>query len=166
MRLMTGVAERAAGVFGRHYLGEASGFGRVFFVAAPAEVGHVRQLRLVRRRVVRQGVDRLRSMAGFAGDVCVLSRCARFGLVVVAHDALVLPGVGNGAGADPFQGGRVVVPVFAKGFRNERGADHQKDGESGQQNGRGTDQVSRIPKKLTQRHYPPFQGTCKCCGTA
>ncbi len=141
-------------MLGRDHLGKASGFGRIFFMTAPAEVGHVGQGRFVRRGIVSQGVRRLRAMARLAGDMCVLSRSADCGLLIVAHDALVLPGVVHRALANPLQGRRVVMTVFSEGFRNECSADSQEDAETGQQNQGGADQVSGFPKKLTQAETP------------
>ena len=98
MRLVAGVAGRAAGVLGGGYLRKALRLGGVLFVAAAAEVGDIGQFGNVRRGIV--GVLRQRAMARFAGDVGVFAGGASLGFVVVAHHAGVLPGVGDGVGAD------------------------------------------------------------------
>src|SRR5579863_6220241 len=84
VRLMARVAQHAAGVFGRDYLREAFGFGRVLLMAAAAKVGHVGELGLVGRRIVSRCMQRLRTVARLAGHMGVPARGARFALVLVA----------------------------------------------------------------------------------
>src|ERR1035438_3864667 len=93
VRLMARIAGHAAGVFGGGHLREVGGLGGVLFVAPAAEVGDIGQLGDVGGGV--GGMLGEGTMAGFAGDVGVLAGGAGFGLVIVAHDALVLAGVGE-----------------------------------------------------------------------
>ena len=50
------------------------------------------------------GVFGLGAVAGFAGDMGVRAGGADFGLILVAEDAGVLAGVGDGLGADGVEG--------------------------------------------------------------
>ena len=108
----------------RSYLGEALGLGGILFVAAPAKVGHIRQLGNVGGWVV--SVLGQRSMAGLAGDVCMLPPTMRLGLRIVALEALLMPGVGDGASADHIQRARPVMSVFPKIFRHYDSPDDQE----------------------------------------
>lgn len=142
MRLMAGVAEHAARVLRGSDLREAVRLGCVFFVAPPAEVGDVGELRLVSRRVVGGGVLRLRSVTGFAGDVGVAAGGADLGLVVVAKRAGVLAGVRDGPLPDHVERRRPVMAIFAESFRNDGGANYQKKTEPGQEHERWADQMA------------------------
>ena len=130
MRLMAAGAEGASGVLGGDHLGKASGLGGVLFVAAPAEVGHVGEDGLMRGGVVRIRVSGLRSVAGFASDVRVFAGSAHPGLVVVAHHASILTGVGDGMLADDGEGRGVIVAVLAEGLGNEGRTDEKEGCES------------------------------------
>jgi len=85
------IAGHASGMLDGRYLGEGSWLGRVSFVAAPAEVGDVGQLRNVCRGVV--GVLRQGPMTRFARYVSVSSGRACGGFGVMADDAGGLPGI-------------------------------------------------------------------------
>ncbi len=82
-------------MFGRNHLRKDSGLGRIFFMAAAAEVGDIGKLRLVRRRIVGSGVQVLGTMACLAGDARVLSGGTGFALIVMAQEAGILARVGN-----------------------------------------------------------------------
>jgi hypothetical protein len=101
-------------------------------VATPAEVGDVGQLRNVRRGIV--GVLRQWPVTGFARHVSVFAGCTRFGLVVMAENAGVLPRVRDGMLPDQAQRTRAVVAVLSKSFGDNRAAYHQKYNQTGQQN--------------------------------
>jgi len=152
---MARVAQHAAGVFGRDYLREAFGFGRVLLMAAAAKVGHVGELGLVGRRIVSRRVQRLRTVARLAGHMGVPARGARFALVLVAEQAHVLPGVGNRALPDGIQRTRAIVTKAAEPFGDHRRANYQKQTEPGQQYQRGANQMARVPK---QKGSPFGQG--------
>ena len=114
MRLMARIAEHAAGVLGGGHLREGRRLGRILFVTLAAEVGDIGELGDVGGGVVcmlREG-----TVAGFAGDVGVLTGGAGFGLVIVAQNALVLASVSDGALPDFRQRGGAVVPVLPKGL--------------------------------------------------
>ena len=132
MRLVTGVAGRAAGVLGGDDLGEPLGLGGVLFVAAAAEVGDVGKFGDDGAGVV--GVGGKGTVAGFAGDVGVLAGGASLGFVIMAQDAGVLSGVGDGALADGVQGAGAVVAVLTEVFRDDGAADGQEEAESGEEN--------------------------------
>ncbi len=123
------VAGHAAGMLGGDHLGKVSWLGGVLFMATPAEVGDVGQLRNVGRGIV--GVLRQGSMAGLAGDMGMFARGACFGFVVMAEYAGVLPGVGDGVLANQRKRARAVVAVLAKSFGDNRAAYHQKHRQAG-----------------------------------
>jgi len=107
------------------HLVEALGLGGILFVAAPAKVGHIGQLGNVGGGVVSvlgQG-----SVTGLAGDLRMHSATVRLGLLIVALEALLMPGVGDGAGADQCERAGAVVSVFPKVFGNDDGPDEEKD---------------------------------------
>ena len=91
MRLVTSVANHALGVRDGIHLGEAFRLGGVFFMAAPAEVGDVRQLGDIGDGVV--SVFAQGAVAGLAIYTRMLSPAMHLGLVIVAEDALVVAGV-------------------------------------------------------------------------
>jgi hypothetical protein len=157
MGLVADVAQRAPRMLSRNYLGKTRGFRRILFVTSPAKVGDIGQGRLMRRRVVRLSVSRLRPMAGFASHMGVLPGIVHLGLIRMAHIALLMPGIRNGLLTNGIERARIVVAVLAESFRNECGAGDEENAKSGQQHGRGADQVAGIAKKLT--HAAPFQGT-------
>jgi hypothetical protein len=130
--LMALIAGHPAGMLDGRHLGEASWLGRVFFVAAPAEVGDVRQLRNVRRGIVR--VLRQRSMTRFARYVSVLAGGTRLGFVVMAKNARVLPGERDGPLPGHGQRTRAIVAVLSESLGDNRAAYHQKYGQASQQN--------------------------------
>jgi hypothetical protein len=138
--LVARIAEHAPGVFGRDHLREARWFGRILLMTAPAQVGDIGQLRHVGHWVVR--MFREGAMAGFAGDVRVLSHRARLSLIVVAEHARVLPGKSHGTRPDGIECGWAVVPVLAKPFGNDKGTDEQENAKDGRQNDRWPDQMS------------------------
>ena len=116
MRLMARIAEHAAGVLGGGHLREGGRLSCVLFVAPAAEVGDIGELGDVGGGVI--GMLGEGTVAGFAGDVGVLTGGASFGLVIVAQNALVLAGVGDGALTDFRQRSGAVMPVLPKGLGN------------------------------------------------
>ena len=146
------VAGHAAGMLGGHHLGKAWWLGRVFFVATPAEVGDVGQLRNVRRGIV--GVLRQGPMTGFARYVSVFAGGACLGFVIMAKNAGVLPGVRDGPLPDQRKGTRAIVAVLSKRFGDNRAAHHQKCGHTGQQNQGRANQMTSVPQQTA--HYSLF----------
>jgi hypothetical protein len=137
------IADHAAGMLGGGHLGKGSWLGRVFFVAAPAEAGDVGQLRNVRRGIV--GMLRQSAMTGFARYVSVLAGCARFGLVIMAEHAGVLPRVSDGPLPDQGERTGAIVTILSKRFGDNRAAHHQKNGKTGQQNQGRANQMTCVP---------------------
>jgi hypothetical protein len=147
------VAGHAAGMLRGNDLGESSWFGGVFFVATPAEVGDVGQLRNVRRGIV--GMLRQGPMTGFARHVSVLAGGARFGFVIMAEDAGVLPGVRDGPLPHQRKGTRAIVAVLSKRFGDNRAAHHQKYNHTGQQNQGRANQMTCVPHQSAHRSLFP-----------
>ena len=148
MWLVAGIAGHAAGVRYGGHLREVLGFGGVFLVAAAAKVGHLGQFGSDGARVV--GVFGQWTMAGFASDVGMFAGGAKLGLVVVAHDAGILPGVVDGVGADQVEGARTVVAVFAEVLRHDSGSNDEKDTHGGNQDQGRADRVSPFIKQSAQ----------------
>jgi hypothetical protein len=148
--LVARIAEHAAGVFGGDHLREGLRLGGVLFVAAAAEVGDIGELGDVGGGVI--GMPGEGTVAGFAGDVGVLTGGASFGLVIVAHDALVLAGVRNGALAGFEQGGGAVVAVLAEGLGDDYGTYDEEDTKRGEKDNRGADEVSGIGEEAAQSY--------------
>ena len=155
MRLVAIVAGRAAGMFGGDYLREVFGLGGVLLVAAAAEVGDSRQFGDVRGRIF--GVLRQRPVAGFAGHVRVLAGGAGFAFVVVAHQAGVLPSIGEGVLADEVERAGAIVAVLPEGLGDNRTANYQEERHGSQQDQSGPHQMSGIAEQTAHR-TPPFQG--------
>jgi len=124
---MAGVAGDVPHVFRGHDLREAHGLGRVFFMAAAAKLASIRELRFHRARI--GGVPGLRPMAGFAGYVGMRTGRTRLGFVIVAAQAGVLAGVGDGVLADGVQRPRPVVSVLAEGFGHHGLPHYQENAE-------------------------------------
>jgi len=148
VRQVAGVARGAAGVFGGDDLREPLGLGGVLFVAAAAEIRDVGELGLHGAGIV--GVRGQRAVAAFASDVGVLAGGAHFSLVVVAHDAGVLAGEGDGALTDGGEGSRAVVAILAELFGDYGSADGEEEADSGEQNDGGTEQMSRVMEQAAQ----------------
>jgi len=136
------IAGHATGVFDGRHLGEGARFGGVLLVAAPAEVGYLGQLRNVGGRVV--GMQRQRSMTGFAGHVSVLARRPRGGFGIVAEHAGILPCECDRPLSDQRQRTRTVVAVLAKGFGDNRTAHRQEYAQAGQQNQGWANQMTGV----------------------
>jgi len=147
------VAGHATGMFGGHHLGEGAWLGRVFFVAAPAEVGDVGQLRNVRRGIV--GVLCQGPMTGFARYVSVFAGGACFGFVIMAEYAGVLPGVSDGVLADQRKRTGTIVAVLSEGFGDNRAAHYQKDSQASQQNQGRANQMTSVPDQTAHRSFFP-----------
>ena len=162
MGLMALIAGHAAGMVGGNHLGEVARLGRVLFVAAPAEVGDVGQLRNVRRRIV--GVLRQWPMTGFAGYVSVFAGSAGCGLVNMADNAGSLPGVGDGMLPDQGKRAGAIVAVLSKGLGDNSAAHHQEDRHAGQQNQGWANQVTCIPHQTPQCSLFPRKPP-RCAGT-
>ncbi len=140
MGLMARVAEHSAGVLGGRHLGEGLGFGGVFLVAAAAEIGDIRQNGLVGGRVV--DMLRQRTVASLASDMSVLAGRAGLPFVLMAEQAHLLSRVRDRALADGVERAWAVMSIAAETFRYDRGADHQKETEPGQQYQRGANQMA------------------------
>ena len=126
------------------HLGEALGLGGILFVAAPAKVGHLRQLGYVGSGVV--SVLGQRPVTGFAGDIRMLAATVHFAFLIVALEALLVAGIGDGASADHFERARPIVPIFPKVFRHYHSPNQQEHHQPGNQDQRGANQVSGIPE--------------------
>jgi hypothetical protein len=150
VRLMARITEHAARVLGGDHLRECGGLGRVLFMTPSAEVGDIGELGDVGGGVA--GMLGEGTVAGFAGDVGVLTGGAGFGLVIVAQNALVLAGVGDGALTDFHQRGGAVVPVLAEGLGDDYGTYDEEDTERGDQDNRRADEVSGIREKAAQSY--------------
>ncbi len=154
MRLVTSITKHALGVRDRIHLRKTLRLGSVFFVAAPAEVGYVRQLGHIGNGVV--SVFSQGAMAGLATNLRVLSPAMRLGFGIVAEDALASASIGNGERADHVDCTCPIVSKFPKVLGHHGGAENQKNTHSRQQDQPRANQVSRIPEKATQCH-PPIQ---------
>jgi hypothetical protein len=144
VRLVTVIAKHALGVRGRFHLRETLGLGGVFFMAAAAEVRHVRQLGDVRGWVAH--VSSQRAVTSLASHTRVLSAAVNLGFLFVAQSALGMSGVGDRTTTDHRQRAGAVVPVFPKVFGHHKGAQNQENSHAGKQNQRRANQVSRIPE--------------------
>ena len=82
----------------RSYLGESLGLGGILFVAAPAKAGHIGQLGNIGGGVV--SVLCQRSVTSFTGNLRVHATTMHLGFLIVTLEALLMPGVGDGASAD------------------------------------------------------------------
>ena len=142
VRLVAAVAKHPAGVFGGCNLRKVNRLGCIFLMAAAAEISHVGKGRLVRRWVWGGSVRRLRPMAGFAGDMSMFAGRARFGLIVVAQDARILAGIGDGPLANHLERPGTVMPILAEAFGDHGGAHCQKQTERSEQHNRGANQVA------------------------
>ena len=148
MRLMTGVAGHPAGVLGGDHLWKTAGLGGVLFMAAPAEIGDIRAFRDVGGGIV--GVLGEGPVAGLAGDVRMLAGFAGVSLVVVAHDAGILAGIGDGPLPYGGERARAVVAVLAEVLGDHRAADRQEKAESGQEDDGRANEMSRVVKQTAQ----------------
>jgi hypothetical protein len=79
----------------------------------------------------------------------MLAPVMHLGFLVVAEGALASASIGNGERGDHVERTGPVVSVFPKVLGHHGGADNQEDNHSGQQDQRGTNQMSRIPEKAT-----------------
>jgi hypothetical protein len=120
VRLVARIADHAARVPGGRHLGEAFGLGRVLFMAGPAQVGDVGELRHVRGGIV--GVFCQRPVAGFAGHVGVLAGAARGSFGIVAEGAGVLTGEGDRPRPNGIERTRPVMTVLSETLRDDGGA--------------------------------------------
>jgi len=133
-------------MLGGDHLRKSCGFGGVFFVTAPAEVGDIGKLGLEGAGIVCARMLGLGTMAGFASDVGVLAGSTGLGLIVMTHDAGILPGVADGMGADQVERARPVVAVLAEILRDDGGPNDQKETHGGNQHQCRPDQVYPIVK--------------------
>ena len=84
----------------------------------------------------------LRAVTGFTRDVRVFPGSPFRGLIVVADDAGILPGVSRRVRPHGIQRSGAVVTEFSKLRRNDRGADHQEQPQTGKQHDSGANQVT------------------------
>jgi hypothetical protein len=148
VRLMTGITGHVAHMFGGHHLRESFWFGGVFFVAAPAESGDIRQVGLDRAWVI--GMLSLWPVAGLAGYVGVTAGGSDLGLFIMAADTSVLAGEGNGTLANHCERARAIVPILAERLGDDRLAQQQKDSHGGDENYHQPRQMERVSKKTAQ----------------
>jgi len=142
MRLVTTVAKHPLGMRYSIDLVEALGLSGILFVAAPAKVGHIRKLGDIGGGVV--SMPGQRSMTRFAGDLGMHATPVHLGLLIVALEALLMPGVGDRASADHFERARPVVPIFPKIFRHYDSPDEQEHRQPRKQYQCRANQVSGI----------------------
>jgi hypothetical protein len=144
---MAGVADHSAGVLGGGDLRELRGLGRVLFMAADAQGGHIGQLGSDGAGVV--GVLGEGSVAGLAGDVGVLAFGAGLYLVIVAYGALLLSGVSDRTTFDEVEGAGAVVAVLSEACGDDGAAERDEQRKSYENNDCGSDEVPGILKELT-----------------
>ena len=120
MRLMTCVAKHSLRVRDGIHLRKPFRFGSVFFMAAAAEVGNVRQLGNI--SAFRLDMLGLGTVAGLAGHSRVFSRIMNFGFGIVAECTLASARIGDRRSGDHVQGSRPVMSVLTKVFGNHGGA--------------------------------------------
>jgi len=106
------------------HLVEALGLGGILFMAAPAKVGDIGQLRYISGGIV--SVLGQCSMTRFAGDIGMLAAAMHLALLIVALEALLMPGIGDGTSADRFEGTRPIVSVFPEVSRHYDNSNEQK----------------------------------------
>jgi hypothetical protein len=94
-------------------------------------------------------------MTGFARYVSVFAGGARFGLVIMAKNAGVLPGVRDGPLPDQRKRTRAIVAVLSKSFGDNRAAHHQKCGRAGQQNQSRANQMTSVPQQTAHHSLFP-----------
>jgi len=150
--LVTGVANHALGVRDGIHLGKPFRLCSVFFMAATAEVGYVGQFRHVGNGVF--SVFGQGAVACLTMYIGMLTRVMYLGFLVVAESALASASIGNGERGDHIECTGSVVSIFPKVFGYYGGTNNQENNNSGQQDERGANQVSRISEKATQCHPP------------
>jgi len=139
---MASITEHTLRMRNCFYLGKIPGLGGILFVAAPAQIRDIGQLRHVRNRVFRMLGQR--AMAGFATNSGMLSTVMHFGLLVMTHGALTVAGISNGARRYHIERSGAVVSVLPKALGHHGSADYQEKNHSGQQDQRGSNEVSGI----------------------
>lgn len=128
MRLVANVAKHAIRVRHGNHLREACRFSRIFFVAAPAEIGNVGQFGHIGYGIIR--VFGQWPVTSLAPHVRVLSAGMRLGFINVAGLALAAASIPNRAGGDHVERPRAVVPILAKVLGHDGGPDDQEDAHS------------------------------------
>jgi hypothetical protein len=103
-------------------------------------------------------MGRLGAVAGLARDVGVASGGADFGLIVMAHHAGVLSGIGDRARADHIESGGPVVAVLAEAFGDDGGADDEEEAESGEEDQGRADEVPGVTHDTFQTATPFVTG--------
>lgn len=132
MRVMTGVAELAAGMFLGINLWEALRLGDIFGMAANAKVCDVGLFRPEIRGIV--GVFGERPVAGLTVDLNVSTVSFAVGHVGVTALAGLVTGVGDRARGDFRQGVAPIVTVLAKTFGEESAAQDDKENQANEEN--------------------------------
>jgi hypothetical protein len=150
VRLVASVAGHAAGVFSGNDLREGGGFGCILFMAAAAEVGDVGEFGDEGGRVI--GMFGEGAMAGFAGDVGVFAGVVEFGLIVMAHGAGFVAGVGDGAGANEVECAGAIVAILTEGFGDDEGAQTEEGSHGEDENYSGTNEMSPVMQQAAQGH--------------
>lgn len=136
-------------MFGGHDLWKVLRLGGVFLMAAPAEIGHIRELGSDRGRIA--GVLGQRTVASLARHMRMLPGRPRLGLIVVAHHASLLTGVTDRARAHEIERPRPVMAIFAEVFGDDGGPQDQKKAHGGDENQCRANQVSPFMNQTTQR---------------
>lgn len=152
MRLMASVAKHALGMRGGLHLGKIPGFGGVFLMTAPAQVGNVGQLGHIVHGIVCMFGQW--TVAGFASYPRVLAAIVDLRLLLVTNGTLTAAGVSNRSGGNRVERVAAVVPVLAKAFGDHDGANNQEEHQSSQQDECGANQMCGISKDATQNQPP------------
>jgi hypothetical protein len=137
MRLVARRAGHSTSVAFRIYLREHLGFGGIRLVALYAQDRRIQLLGDLRTRVL--GVYRLRSMAGLARDVGMLTGLLQLENLLVAGLANIVPGEDNRAGSDFCHGVGTEMPVAAEAMRDDKAASNQEDRQRSDEYGRNAD---------------------------
>jgi hypothetical protein len=146
---MTCVARLALRVIFRIDLGEAARLGDILGMAAHAKLCHVRSRWFHRPWIIR--MSRLWAVAGLTVDVRVHSLGFDFQYVRMTALASFVACIGHRPRSNVLECVSPVKAVASKALRNYGGTNGHKNHRTQHENGRHTNQVSRIPKPIHWR---------------
>ena len=132
MRVMTGVAELAAGMFLGIHLREVLWLGDIFGMAANAQMYDIGLFWFETGGIV--SVLGERPVAGLAVDLSVDTVSFGVGYIGVTALADLVTGIGDRARSDLRQGVAPVVTVLAKTLREESAAQDDKENQANEEN--------------------------------
>ncbi len=144
MRLVAGLARKAAGVLIRFHLREGLRSGRAGRMTADAEGCGIELGRMDRAWVA--GMIGEGTMAGFAIDVGMLACLLDLEDVGMTGFACLMTREVDGTSGNLSNGGATVVTVFAEALRHNEMTDHQKDREADDEQKSKPEKMSRIPE--------------------